>query len=51
VESESAVGWVAGVAADIPELPLPVASLPPVVVEPPLLAVETVSLAGHHTNL
>ena len=46
-ESESAVAWVARVAADAPELPLPVASLLPVVVVPPL----EVSLARRHTSL
>ena len=43
---------VAGVATDAPELPLSVeALLPPLVVEPPQVAVDAVSLACRHTNL
>jgi len=45
---------VAGVAADAPKLPLPVdveAPLPPVIMEPPLVAVEAVPPACRHTNL
>jgi len=51
VESESTVALVARVAADALELPLPEDSLPPVVVEPPLVAVEAISLARRHTPI